>query len=269
MRRLLFAAALAMHLAGCGLSSVRTSETSDGEPSATRGRQILETALEASGGQAAWDARSFAEMELRDEWRGLVGRLFRPWPEDPTLLRMRFELGMRSAEAEFLSGRLSGVRWGRDEQGAWRQDPGGVRDDSKHEKARFILAAYQYFFELPRRILDAPITLYAGQRELDGRSYDLVFATWKSAESHGEDDQYLLWVARDTHLIEIAQYTIRDKLPFATGINFFSDFRRVDGLTIPHAYRITRRLDDESFVHRVQIEDLSFTLGTGRRQIAP
>jgi len=264
MRGLVIALTTPLLFASCGLSTLHTAEMQESVSSATRGREILADALDAAGGLEAWDVRSVAEMEFTDEWRGLIGRLYRPWPANPTHLRMRFEFGMRSAECEFLSEELRGLRWGRDEQGTWTGREEGAREYSDHERARFILAAYQYFFELPRRILDAPIVEYAGQRERDGRTFDLVFATWGTAEPHKEHDQYLLWVSRDTHRIEIAQYTIRDKLRSATGVNFFSDFREVDGLTIPHAYRITQHLDGSGFVHRVRIENVRFVSGQSR-----
>jgi len=223
-----------------------------------RGRAILERAVQASGGREAWERYDSAEMHFADEWRGLLGCLFRPWPGNPTQLHMRFDLGMDRARGRFLSGAQRGDVWGQAGDRTWSQEPGQARVDSNRESVRFLFAAYHYFFELPLRMAEAPIVLHAGSRERAGRRYDLVFVTWGKLEPHVEHDQYVLWIPEDSGRIEIAEYTIRDKFRFVSGVNFFSDFRTVDGIVLPHAYWIALALDDEDFVHRVQLEDVRF-----------
>lgn len=248
MKRGFFVVLLVLSSTACGLASIRTSEMGELTPDAMserRGRELLESALAASGGRACWDSYPVAELTLQDEWRGFIGPLFRPWPGNPTRLQMHYELDMRAVEATILSEKKRGLRFTQHDK----------------EKYRFILAAYQYFFELPRNAVDLPIVTYAGHRRREGRDFDLVFATWGTIEAHREDDQYLFWIARDTHLMERVQYTIRDKVSWAKGVNFFSDFRTVDGLTLPHRYTIFRHLNDHQWVHRAQIENLHFRNG--------
>jgi len=94
--------------------------------------------------------------------------------------------------------------------------------------------------------------------ELDMRA---VEATILSKKERGRQ---FSWNDREkfrTRLIEIVQYTIRDKVSWAKGVNFFSDFRTVGGLTIPHRYTIFRHLNDKQLVHRAQINDLHFDHG--------
>jgi len=261
LKRIRLLASLAIiFCSSCSLADLRTPEllsTGATEPLEMRGRAILELALDASGGRSTWERVSAAKLRLEDEWQGCIGQLFRPWPADPTALEMHYEFPMRAAWAEFLSEPVRGELWGREGDRTWIESKGRARVFGRRESQRFIFAAYQYFFELPLRIIEAPIVLYAGKAERKGRRYDLVFATWGRLEPHKEHDQYLLWVAQDTHRIEIAQYTIRDKFSFATGVNYFSKFRLVDGLILPHAYWIARRLSDKDFVHRVVLSEIS------------
>ena len=256
-----FTLGLVYLLQACAFSDLRPSQLREFGPSIEmeqRGRELLDRAIEATGGRQAWDSFQSAEMHFQDEWGGWIGYLYRPWPENPTELLMHYDFPMQAAEGRFLSGSHLGETWGLDEHGTWFQAPDGQRVQRPCESIRFMFAAYQYFFELPLRISEAPIVSYAGNRQRAGRQYDLVFATWGKPEPHAAHDQYLLWIAKDSGLIEIAQYTIRDKFRFVKGANRFSDFRTVDGIVIPHSYWISRSLEDEDFVHRVQIEELRF-----------
>ncbi len=248
-------------LGSCTIADLRTEavlETLDRGSAERRGRELLATAIQAAGGQKRWQSFSSVEMRFEDEWQGFLGWLFRPWPGNPTKMRMRYRLGMGAVEGEVLNGPDQGSHWGVDDRGFWRTAPREARRYQRRKSARFIFRAYQYFFELPFEIAKADIILYAGERRRDKRTYDLVFATWSSDEPHGGDDQYLLWIARDSGLVEMAQYTIREKYDFATGVNRFSDFREVQGMRIPHRYWIAEDPGDTRFVHRVKLESIVF-----------
>lgn len=248
-------------LSSCSITDLRPEVLRQNEVEsvrAERGRELLERALEAAGGRLAWESYAAADLQLTDNWQGFVGTLFRPWPDNPTRLQVRYDLDTASASGTFIDGVRKGETWGYEGDSTWSQSPGRQRKTGKRGNVRFIFAAYQYFFELAPRIASAPIVLFAGSRRRNGRDYDLVFVTWGKPEPHSEHDQYLLWIAAKTGQIEIAEYTIRDKFDFATGVNFFSDFRRVDGIVLPHTYRITRELDDEDFVHSVHLTQVKF-----------
>ncbi len=187
-------------IASCSWSDLRTKEIlvlESHEDAEREGRSLLESAIASSGGRDRWSSFSLAEMTLEDQWQGFLGWLFRPWPGNPTELRMRYWLGMAAAEGEFLSEPRRGSVWGVDDKGFWSQaPPDKERHYSTRKSARFILRAYQYFFELPIQISNADIVLHAGERERGKKTYDLVFATWQREEPHAEHDQYLLWIAQ-------------------------------------------------------------------------
>ncbi len=248
-------------LGSCATADLRTAEILEvrDRPAAERkGRELLERAIDAAGGRKQWQSFSSVAMGFQDEWQGFLGWLFRPWPSNPTRLYMRYELHGGAVDAAFLEGSQRETHWGVDRNGFWSQTQPKDRDYHSRESARFILRAYQYFFELPFEIANADIVLYAGERIRDERLFDLVFATWQSAQPHLADDQYLLWIARDTGRLEMVQYTIRDKYRFATGVNRFSEFREVQGLVLPHRYWIAEDPDDRSYIHAVRLRDVVF-----------
>jgi len=248
-------------LGACTIADLRTREVlevGDRGAAERKGRELLEKAVVAAGGRDRWQSFSRVEMDFEDEWRGFLGWWFRPWPGNPTKLHVRYGLGMGSVQVRFLDGPDQGSLWGLDQGGFWRTPPKGARVYQRRESARFILRAYQFFFELPFQITKADIVLYAGERVRADRTFDLVFATWGRETPHAAHDQYLLWIARDSGLLEMAQYTIRDRYDFATGVNRFSDFRRVQGLLLPHAYKMAQDPEDPGFVHRAQLKAVVF-----------
>lgn len=61
----------------------------------------------------------------------------------------------------------------------------------------------------------ANIVECVGQQSWNGRNYDLVFATWNSFELNTEIDQYIIWINKETGLIDRFDATGRQILPFA------------------------------------------------------
>ncbi len=248
-------------LVSCKIADLRTPdllELQDRPKLERKGRQLLAKAEKVAGGRMLWESFDRVDLFFGDEWQGFLGWLFRPWPYNPCYVHMRYELGMKSVETRFLQGSRKGTKWGVKGGKFWTQKKNRPKRFYTKESARFILQAYQYFFELPFQISQADVVLYAGQRKIGSKVYDLVFATWGTPAPHSSADQYLLWIARDTGCLEIAQYTIRDKFNFATGINRFSDFRRVQGLLLPHRYWIASSPEDTSFIHQARLSHLVF-----------
>ncbi len=119
--------------------------------------------------------------------------------------------------------------------------------------------------------------LNAGEAEHRGRSYERVFVTWGAAEPHLEDDQYLLWIDKETGLVEMVRYTVRELLLMTEGLTHsltralgagtihFDDYREIDGVMIPFVQTVnlaepllTQYPVSGTFLHRLEIEDARF-----------
>lgn len=81
---------------------------------------------------------------------------------------------------------------------------------------------------MPIRLLDAPILKYAGTKAIDGNTYDLVFATWKTIQPHKENDQYLLYIHKETGVLTFANYTVRGVPSFIAPKNIYGSIQYDD-----------------------------------------
>lgn len=130
---------------------------------------------------------------------------------------------------------------------------GGKRDDT----IEFFLPTYHYFFEFPFRIQSATVVHDVGEARKNGRSYDRVFATWNSLAVNSEVDQYIVWINRESGLIDRIEYTVREFGGAAAGATVFRDYRSVDGVQIPHllSIRLVVPGGGEVEAHRVTVEE--------------
>ena len=92
-----------------------------------------------------------------------------------------------------------------------------------------------YWFQFPFRIGEASIIAYAGEGAINGKTYDLVYATWGSESANNEFDQFILYLDKDTRFVEYLYFTVREKLPGVSLTAKFADFREVDKMLLPHS----------------------------------
>ena len=189
-----------------------------------------------------------------------MGKLSLPWPENGQRMRMEFLRDTFYGRSQLIGDPSDGEIWGVQAWKAYRTERSGKTRFRDHESTLFYIPTYHYFFEFPFRIANAGIVQYAGERTLGEVSYDLVYATWRDADPQLDVDQYIVWIGRESGLIEKAQFTVRDKLRWATGTMHFSDFRQVDGIRIPFDMTVTIDPEDESVLHRMVIESVEFDI---------
>ena len=69
---------------------------------------------------------------------------------------------------------------------------------------------------------------------------DEFFVTWGSEAANGDYDQYLLYLDKETRLIEWLNFTLREKVNFARITAQFTDFKTINGIVSPFTQYITR-----------------------------
>ncbi len=210
----------------------------DDPGAAAAGRELLRTSMERAG-LRAWQKHVTASVEVDDTWNG-IGALIGPWPENPQKFRQDFLLGTFTSRVELLSGEERGTVFGMQNWKTYVAGAGGA--NARHEENAdmfFLLPTLQYFFEFPFRIDSADTIVAAGERTLDGVTYDLVFATWGDLEPNDRVDQYLIYIERESGLIRKLRYTVRESGSFFAGTMHYDDFRNVDGVMTPHRQTIT------------------------------
>jgi len=100
-----------------------------------------------------------------------------------------------------------------------RKDADAVVEEKDSKRYAWGLATYHYLLEAPMRLRGAEIIKYAGEKEVDGQMYDLIFITWGSEKPNKEFDQWLMYVNRETKFVDLAEVTISDFfLPMPKGL---------------------------------------------------
>ncbi len=51
-----------------------------------------------------------------------------------------------------------------------------------------------WWFQFPFRITEATIVAYGGTAEIKGKTYEVVYATWGSAEPNDTENQYVIYM---------------------------------------------------------------------------
>lgn len=160
-----------------------------------------------------------------------VGSLFKwkfPWTIMPMNalpgnkgknIRFRFNSNDFNGQVTYLEGRKKGKTYGLQ---SWKDYRFKKKEDLKTKKSKrynWGLATYHYVIEAPMRLLGADIIRYAGEKEFDGKQYDLVYATWGQDAPHKEHDQWLVYINKQSGMIDLTEITINDFfLPMPPGM---------------------------------------------------
>jgi len=264
---------LTILLQSCGIYDLRTDAIKDnGIESAniTKGKMILEKAWKAQGMDKIHDYKTYS-FQAHDTWQGMLGKMGKIWKDNETQLEFKYRINSFDAQVQFLDGKDKGMSSGLQNWNFYNVKNDQVvfedRDDKDNIRKVFGIAAYQFFGEMIDRLKNAPIISYAGEDEFRGQNYDLVFCTWGSPEPHMEHDQYMVWINKETGLMDFAQYSLREsylKMPgykLMGGAVELTDFRNINGVMIPHhhiIYPLNLKEDPENNLHELKIRDFAF-----------
>ena len=129
----------------------------------------------------------------------------------------------------------------------------------------FNLANYQWWVEFPYRLSQVTNVTYAGEKEKDGQTYDLVLATWgNDLKPSKKYDQYMMWFNKSTGLMDLVMFTYRNvpmmMPPFMYGTALFKDFHNVNGINIPHSHKfqINGPSNETKYAHNFTIDKIEF-----------
>ncbi len=272
MNRCLFWGLLLMclGLSGC-LSDLRTDMVEDDmeEEQRDRGRQLLLDMADAHG----WDEYAGFEsvkVVFRDEWGGGVKQMAAmPWKKNAELMDLSYLVGTTDSRLTFLEGKQEGEVWGIQNWATYTEVEDVEAVFKQQKKLKFWLPTIQYFMEMPFAIQYAELVQYAGEEKLGGQTYDLVFCSWRELTPQKKVDQYLLWINRETKLLDYAQYSIRDLAGFLKGAMHFEDYRTIEGVQVSFKQTASSKPGDKKFLHRYLLESFDFNAITDRNVFYP
>lgn len=220
-----------------------------------RGRALLKEAANTHG-LNAFDQVNTYEMEIKDQWKGVMGSLGNPWPDKYVHAKLAFRARSFDARATFLHKAQKGRVWGMQSWKTYTIEPGKTKPVFEdNDDAKFILPAIQYLTEFIFRDHSDKIVAYAGKETIRGVAYERVFITWSSLEPSSKHDQYLVYIHPKTRQVAKISYTVREFMDMATGSIHFEDVRSVSGILFPYKQSVTAKATDDpnDYMHRITI----------------
>lgn len=205
------------------------------------------------------------EMIGTDHWAGMMGKMGNPWDWNKDKMAMRFSIGDFDGQVEVLEGAAKGFVAGIQSWDYYEKMSNTYQTDVQDDNGKvFTIAAFHYFSELANRLSNAPFIRYAGQDQLRGQTIEKLFVSWAN-ETTSQYDHYLLWIGKESGLIEAVEFTTRDNPQpaptFMYGCLQFEDYRNIDGILVPfkQTAQIGRPKDEtDSYVHQLLIQEFKW-----------
>lgn len=253
-------------LTGCGPADLRPDMLQGDVVSQSlidKGLALRERVVTAHG-YDAWQTFDTQEVIATDVWQ-VPGF----WSTDIQRFSLKSVLGTFTAQVNLLDGPEKGEILGTQAWQGYHVDTKGnlsLEPPTEEDTAQnFYIPSLQYFNELPFRLLKADRVAYAGEREYRDQMYDLLFVTWGSFDVSSAIDQYVLWINRETGLVSMTHYTVRDAGAIFTGTIHFEDYRDVQGIQFPFRHTVilpapenTLYPLDKYFFHQTRVESTAF-----------
>lgn len=209
-----------------------------------KGKQLMNEMQTAYGGKENWLAKktsSFAQVaDWYDDKFGLSG-----WEVMPQELQITSFIGTDDCELTLLNGPEANQTWGIKDYKYYQKATDNNKTFTDDEKYKEKMSFKNYWFQFPFRINEAPIIAYAGESTVKNETYDLVYATWGSETPNRQYDQYILYLDKETRMVEWLHFTVRDKLKFIHSTAEFTDFKNIGGIVSPFNQLITRGSPEE------------------------
>ena len=242
---------------GCSLffgTSDLRSDTAKAGGGAAKAKQLLQEMAEAHG-VANWDSISSYQVGFEDEFLSFVGKSGSPFKQDKTEMLLSYIPASFDGQLQFVSGKRAGQTWGIQSWQTYTLDESGEAVFKDDKDIKFWIPTYQYFVEFPKRILEADVLVYAGERKIDGIDCEGILASWKSHEPQKDVDQYQIWIDTKSKRIVKMEYTIRELYGFLIGAGYFKDYKEYEGILLPSRIPVESNLQKEGFIHEMRILD--------------
>ncbi len=197
--------------------------------SATRAGQTIWKAIEAHGGLEQWYSRGPLKFRFT----------YTPVDPEKTVRDSVQVIDTWSARARHSMPGNEAAQFGWDGSQAW-----STQDEAINVNVRFWSLTPFYFVGVPFVMADEGINLEeAGEIEFEGRTYDLVKATFAQGTGDAPDDFYVVYVDRETGRVGGVRYIVSYPGFFPDGGHSPEKFmaydgeQRVDGVLFPQTFR--------------------------------
>ena len=249
----------AVALTQCKLLDLRSSTAV--AKNSSLGQRFLSKSIEQYGGLERWQQLRHSTLVIEDNWPTFIWRAAGyPWKEKSVDIEFNIAHGSDNSRLKVLSGKEKGKEFGIQQWCTYQINrEGAIFKNNK--QAKFHLPTMQYFFEFPFRIGEANVLHYVEDKTVEGKSYHVLLASWGTDEPQKEVDQYLVYINKETWLIDFLEFTVRDMGKFVFGTVKMEDLIEDKGLKFPK--RITayfqNRVPGKKIGHQMEVK--SFVAG--------
>jgi len=234
----------------------------------SKGKEILQKAYVAHGSENLEKHETY-QFTATDDWKGMMGTIGKIWEDKNSQLTLKYVPGTFDGQVHFNSGEDSGKIVGLQSWKYYEIDKCDKPnfDRKYNKKAVFGLAAFQYFTELVGRMNNAEIIRYGSEKVFNGNIYDLVYVTWKSEKKDKEVDQYILYINKETSMLDYAIYTLRDNYLSMPGTAMmygsigYSDYKNIDGFMVPFTqslFTFKPEKNNNKYLHQLKLSTFTF-----------
>ena len=253
------AAILMAFLTSCSLADLRPSSIKSGssQDMSIKGKELITKCYRAHGWHRV-DTLDWIETTYLDDWSeaNFIGGLFNPWPIDRQRIRHAIPLhSFKTSRTTLLEGENENEIWGIDNGQTYKKIDGSLKFEEDNDIS-FFLPTFEYFLKMPKMMTEVPNLWYVGDTTYRNITYHQVFGTWEEITPNPQYDQYIYWINSENYLLEFVEYTIRELGTSIAGSMFFTDFRKIQGLTIPFNLKVVSQpYSNQDLLHEIVIED--------------
>ena len=232
-------ATLGVTLYSCKLKDLRSSQLKENglqESHIESGKKLLHEVVELQNLEKLEDSPNY-RLLVRDHWNKQYGLNINPWPgKNNVLMELKYAFGTFDGKVEWLKSEMKNSGYGIQSWQLYKYEAEEKPKKTEDKDLEFIIPTMQYFMELPYRLNKAPIITHMGSTSSGKIEYDRVFVTWENPEPN-KNDQYILYINKETGLIDRTTYTIRDNFMWTPksfyGTVLYSNYREVNGILFP------------------------------------
>lgn len=199
---------------------------------ASRGGQVVAGAIDAAGGLERWYANG--PIQFRFRYAPIAGR--------PPIDTVQIVDTWRSRATHELTEDRT-IRFGWDGERAWTQTNGAELGTN----ARFWALTPYYFIGVPFVLADPGVNLaHEGELDLEGRTWEMIRATFDDGTGDAPDDYYVVLVDKETRRVGGVRYIVTYPGFFPNGgstdekVMFYDGEQVVDGIRLPETFRTHR-----------------------------
>ena len=244
-------------LSGCATADLFPKDLEVTPDAAEQGKMLLLQSMQKRDPQDHWSQLTFMKVVARDNWESQTARLFTLIPQASQQVQFAFNLTNDDAYMKFLEGDQNGNAIGI-EDGVTYFVTRGKREEKTSKRVDSYLPPVKNYFLWPQTIHNLKNIVYLGEEDLGLRRYYKIFASNGDDFTGGAEDQYIIWVNRQTLHIEYIEFDLKELVKAYHGVVQYREYRDVDGVLLPHEITLLDGLETLSFSHKfyVQIQTL-------------